>query len=125
MTILLQTVLSLALLTVGIYGVWEIRRWGTPAGQEQVSPRQRRIRGWGFFFLFAALALWLGGTSAPPPHTKAALVRALAYWMLVVLLVLPLIPLALLDAQENLRRAQEDRRRLRDTILGPRDADRP
>ena len=45
--------------------------------------------------------------------------------MLTALAALPLIPLALLDARENLRRALEDRRRLRDTLLHTEDTNRP
>ncbi|MBV9851744.1 MAG: hypothetical protein JO250_18905 [Armatimonadetes bacterium] len=125
MTALIQTALILGLLAAAAYGVWEVRRWGTPAGREQVSPRQCRIRAWGLFFLLAALALWLGGTYLPVPHTRRALARYIAYWMLVALAALPLIPLALLDARENLRRAREDRRRLRDAFLPPQDSGRP
>ena len=121
---LLRAVLVLALLLTTAYGGWEVRRWRTPAGREQVSALQRRLRAWGLFFLLAALALWLGGTFLPAPHTKGDLARALAYWMLVCLSVLPLIPLALLDARENLRRALEDRRRLRESLLSSGDADR-
>lgn len=125
MTTLLRPALVLALVAAAAYGIWEIRRWQTPAGREQVSLRQRRIRSWGLFFLITALALWLRGTYLPLPHSKQALAHYLAYWMLVSLAVLPLIPLALLDARENLRRAMEDRRRLRASLLTPGDADRP
>ena len=121
MTVLLQAVLILALIAVAAYGLWEIRRWETPAGRDQVSPRQRRIRAWGLFFLLATLALWLRGTALPRPHSRPALASYLAFWMLVALAALPLIPLALLDARENLRRALEDRRRLRREMLGGSD----
>ena len=123
MALLLQAALMLALAAVASYGVWEVRRWGTPAGQEQVPPRQRRIRASGLFFLLLALALWLRGTylPLPPPHHLHAAAHYIAYWILVALAALPLIPLALLDARENLRRALEDRRRLRDSLLRPDD----
>ncbi len=116
----LQAVLVIALLAVTAYGAWEVRRWGTTAGREQVSPRQRRIRAWGFAFLMAALALWLRGTALPlpPPHHAHAAARYIAYWMAIALLVLPLIPLALLDARENLRRALSERESLRREMLG-------
>ena len=125
MTAVLQAVLIVALLAAAAYGLWEIRRWQTPAGRETVSARQRRIRAWGLFFLLAALALWLGGTSLPLPRTRRALAHYLAYWMLVAFAVLPLIPLALLDARENLRRAQKERRELRAAFLPPSDTNAP
>ncbi len=118
MTVLLQGALMLALAAVAVYGVWEVRRWGTPLGQETISAKQHRIRALGLLFLLLALGLWLRGTYLPTPHTRLALAHYIGYWMGTALAVLPLLPLALLDARENLRRALEDRRRLRGTIIG-------
>lgn len=124
--LLLRAALTLALVAAIVYGAWEIRRWRTPAGQESVTPRQRRIRGWGLFFLLAVLGLWLGGTyrPVPPPLTRAstraekeAALRFLAYWTLTVCCAVPLVPLALLDTRENLRRLAEERKREKGELL--------
>lgn len=124
--LLLQAALTLALVAAAAYGAWEIRRWQTPAGQETVTPRQRRIRGWGLFFLLAALGLWLGGTYRPVPQPltrmstraeKKAALRFLAYWTLTVCCAVPLVPLALLDTRENLRRLTKERKREKSELL--------
>ena len=130
MTVLVQGALMLALAAAAAYGVWEVRRWGTPLGLETVSPRPRRLRARGLLFRLLVLGLWLRGTYLPTPrggHDRAsrlALAHYIGYWMGTALTVLPLIPLALLDARENVRRAQEERRRLRETIIGERTAPR-
>ena len=118
MTVLLQGALMLALAAVAAYGVWEVRRWGTPLGRETINARQHRLRALGLLFLLLALGLWLRGTYLPTPHTRLALARYIGYWLATALTALPLLPLALLDARENLRRALKDRRRLRESILG-------
>jgi hypothetical protein len=120
MTMLVQGGLMVALTAVVGYGIWEIHRWGTLLGRETVSPKQRLLRVLGLFFLLLVLALWLRGTYLPTPHTRPALVHYLGYWLGTALAVLPLLPLALLDARENLHRALEDRRRLRENVLGER-----
>ena len=84
-----------------------------------ITPKQKRLRGWGLFFLLGVLGLWLGGTYLPTPHDKKALISWIQYWMLTVLASLPLIPLALLDWRENLRLLAENRRRLFQETLGP------
>lgn len=120
----LRALLIVALLAVAGYGAWEVRRWQTPAGRELISPRQRRLRSWGLFFLLLTLGLWLGGTALPlPDHdtkTRAgreAALRFIGYWTVTALAALPLIPLALLDSRENLRRLADERRKLlRDTL---------
>lgn len=111
---LLRAALMLALLAVAGFGVWEVRRWAAPEFRDLISPKQRRLRLWGLFFLLAVLGLWLGGTYLPTPHTPHALIRWIQYWMLTVLAALPLIPLALLDRRENLRHLEESRRQLAD-----------
>jgi hypothetical protein len=122
MTILVQWGLMIALAAVVSYGIWEIHRWGTPLGRETVSPKQRLLRVLGLFFLLLVLALWLRGTYLPTPHTRLALARYLGYWLGTALAILPLLPLALLDARENLHRALEDRRHLRENVLGEKQA---
>ena len=118
---LLRAVLILALAAAALYGVWEVRRWGLPETQGTITPKQKRLRAWGLFFLLGVLGLWLGGTYLPTPHPgdKRALIGWIQYWMLTVLASLPLIPLALLDWRENLRLLAENRRRLFQETLGP------
>ena len=118
---LLRAALILALAAAAGYGVWEVRRWGLPETQSVITPKQKRLRVWGLFFLLVVLGLWLGGTYLPTPHPgdKRALIRWIQYWMLTVIASLPLIPLALLDWRENLRLLAENRRRLFQETLGP------
>ncbi len=125
---LLRAALVLVLLAVAGYGVWETRRWATPEGRDVISPKQRRLRLWGLFFLLAVLGLWLGGTYLPRPHNRAALIGWIQYWMLTTLAALPLIPLALLDWRENLRQLADSRKKLVLETLGslpPEPADPP
>ncbi len=116
--------LIVLLLAAAAYGVWEVRRWATPLGQETVSARQRSLRVWGLFFLLLALGLCLGWTYLPKPHTRQALIGYAQYIILICLSVLPLLPLALLDSRENLRRMAQSRRELLTQALG-HDADPP
>ena len=116
---LLRAALVLALIAVAGFGVWEVRRWSLPEFRDVISPKQRRLRLWGLFFLLAVLGLWLGGTSLPTPHTRQALIGWIQYWMLTVLAALPLIPLALLDWRENLRLLEANRKKLVQETLGP------
>ena len=112
----LQVILWLALPLALAYAVWEARRWRTPPMSEMISARQRRIRAWGLAFLLLTLALWLRGTYLPLPRTpartraqKLAVLHYLEHWTLTALCALPLLPLALLDSRENLRRLREER----------------
>lgn len=122
---ILRALLILALLAVSCYGAWEVRRWRTPDSRALISPRQRRLRIWGLFFLLLTLGLWLGGTRLPTPkhgaRTRAAreaALRYIGYWTVTSLAALPLIPLALLDSRENLRRLSDERRNLLQETLG-------
>ena len=124
MMLLPRLVLSVLLLAAAAYGVWEVRRWATPLGQETISPKQRRLRAWGLFFLLLALGLCLGWTFLPTPHTRQALIGYAQYIILICLSVLPLLPLALMDSRENLRRLAESRRDLLAQALG-RESDSP
>lgn len=119
----LRIALILLLIAAAAYGVWEVRRWATPLGQD-VSPKQRILRAWGLFFLLLALGLCLGWTYLPKPQTRPALIGYARYIILICLSVLPLLPLALMDWRENLRRLAESRRALLAEALG-RDADPP
>ncbi len=114
---LLRAALTLALLAAAGYGVWEIRRWALPG--TLITQKQKSLRLWGLFFLLVVLGLWLGGTWLPTPHTKPALIGWIQYWMLTIVLSLPLIPLALLDWRENLKLLAENRRRVFDETLAP------
>lgn len=118
---LLRAALILALAAAALYGIWEVRRWGLPETQGLITPKQKRLRGWGLFFLLGVLGLWLGGTYLPTPHPgdKRALISWIQYWMLTVVASLPLIPLALLDWRENLLLLTERRRLLFQETLGP------
>ena len=116
---LLRAALILALLAAALYGVWEVRRWALPETAGLITPKQKRLRVWGLFFLLCVLGLWLGGTYLPTPHNKRALIGWIQYWMLTVVASLPLIPLALLDWRENLRLLAERRRLLFQETLGP------
>ena len=111
-----------------IFGVVEIRKWVT--SPELISPKQRTIRALGFVFLLVSLGLWLNGTYIPPPQThnrpptravKEAAAYWLGYWGITFLTLVPLIPLALLDARENLRRASQLRRSILTEALAPSD----
>jgi hypothetical protein len=115
----LRVVLILALVAVVGFGIWEVRRWFTPEGREMISPRQRLLRLWGLFFLLATLGLCLGWTYLPIPQTRRQLVGYAQYIILICLAVLPLIPLALLDWRENLRRLAASRKKLLQETLGP------
>lgn len=123
-TLLPRLILIVLLLATAAYGVWEVRRWATPLGQETLSPKQRRLRAWGLFFLLLALSLCLGWTWLPKPHTRQALIGYAQYIILICLSVLPLLPLALLDSRENLRHLADSRRALLAEALG-RDAAPP
>lgn len=113
----LRIVLALGLVAVAAYGLWEVRRWGTPSGKETVSLRQRGYRSGGLILLLLILALWLHGTYLSTPHTPQATEQALLYWCSIAFLCLPLLALALLDARENIHRALQERRRLRETLF--------
>ena len=118
---LLRTALILALAATAGYGLWEIRRWSLPETQGLITPKQKKLRAWGLFFLLGVLGLWLGGTYLPTPHPgdKRALIGWIQYWMLTVILSLPLVPLALLDWRENLLLLAENRRKLFQETIGP------
>ena len=122
---LLRAALVLALVAAALYGVWEVRRWSLPETQGLITPKQKRLRVWGLFFLLSVLGLWLGGTYLPTPHPgntsedKRVLIGWIQYWMLTVVAALPLVPLALLDWRENLLLLAENRRKLFQETLGP------
>lgn len=109
---IVRGVLALALLLVAGYGVSEIRRWRRPATRNLLNARQRTLRAWGLFLLLLTLTLFLVGTFLPMPRTKLATLHALIFWTVTTLCAVPLIPLALLDARENLRRLMEGRQEL-------------
>ena len=117
---LLRVLLMLALLAAAGYGLWEIRRWSLPETEGLISPKQKKLRAWGLFFLLGVLGLWLGGTYLPTPHPgdKRALVHWGLYYMLTIVASLPLVPLALLDWRENLLRLAENRRKLLQETVG-------
>ena len=118
---LLRAALILALAVTAGYGIWEIRRWSSPETVGLITPKQKRLRAWGLFFLLSVLGLWLGGTYLPTPHPgdKRALIHWIQYWMLTVIVSLPLVPLALLDWRENLLLLAENRRKLFQETIGP------
>ncbi len=111
---IVRVVLALALLAVAGYGLSETRRWRRPATRDLVNARQRTLRAWGLALLLLTLTLFLVGTFLPTPRTKRATLHALIFWTATTLCAVPLIPLALLDARENLRRLMEGRRELAD-----------
>ena len=123
---IIRIILGAIMLAVLMFGAIEIRAWSTQP--DLISPKQRRIRGLGFVFLLLSLGLWLNGSfmQAPPTHqkplTRAAKVAAITwigYWGITFLTLVPIIPLALLDTRENLRRASEQRRNLLQEVLSP------
>ena len=118
---LLRILLILALFTAAGYGLWEVRRWSLPETEGLITPKQKKLRAWGLFFLVSVLGLWLGGTYLPTPHhgDKRALIGWIQYWMLTVIASLPLVPLALLDWRENLLLLAENRRKLFQETIGP------
>lgn len=115
----LRPLLIAALIAAAGYGVWEVRRWSRPETVGLITPKQKKLRAWGLFFLLGVLALWLGGTYLPTPGSKPALVRWGLYYMLTILVSLPLVPLALLDWRENLLLLAENRRKLLQETIGP------
>ena len=126
---MIRYVLMASIVIVVAYAIYEIRLWSLRP--DYVSLRQRRIRSLGLFFLLTALVLWIRATYVPVPvvhHThitraaQAAAVRWLTYYMLPFLAFLPLIPLALLDARENLKRASDERRKIRMEALAALDS---
>lgn len=119
----LRLAFILFLVAIAAYGVWEVRRWATPSGQD-VSPRQRTLRVWGLFFLLLTLGLCLGWTYLPKPQTRPELVGYARYIILICVSILPLLPLALMDWRENMRHMAESRRALMAETLG-RDTDPP
>ena len=118
-----RALLVLALAAAAGYGLWEVRRWSA-LDEGLITPKQKRLRVWGLFFLLGTLGLWLGGTYLPTPHPgntsedKRALIGWIQYWMLTVVAALPLVPLALLEWRENLLLLAENRRRLFQETLG-------
>jgi hypothetical protein len=116
---ILRPILVLMLLAVAGFGTWEVRRWRTSAWRDLISPRQHRLRAWGLFLLLLTLALWLGGTwlPNPPRHPRTrpereAALRYIGYWTVTAFCAVPLVPLALLDTRENLRRLSRERMQL-------------
>jgi hypothetical protein len=124
--------MSVRIILIGIiacviaYAVYEVRQWIVKP--DLISGKQRRIRALGFLFLLLSLGLWLNGTymQAPPTHhhnlTRAARIAAInwiGYWGITFLTLVPIIPLALLDARENLRRASKERRSILQEALAP------
>ena len=110
----LRWVLAIVLFVLSVYGVWEVRRWGTPLGRETISPKQRVYRVWGLLSLLLCLGLMLGATYFHLPHTHSvrAALPYMAYLTLTVISWVPLIPLALLDSRENLRLTLEARQKI-------------
>ena len=115
---ILRGVLALTLLAVVAYGTFEVRRWFRPATRDLINARQKRLRAWGLFFLLLSLTLYLIGTFFPTPRTKLQMLHMLIFWTATTLCALPLIPLALLDARENLRRLLTARQALAQERIG-------
>lgn len=118
---ILRALLAIAIVGILIYGVYEVRFWRTELGRTLVTGRQHVIRSLGLVLLLAGLGLWFGGTYIPVPqpkpgvHSRAARVAALRYieyWTLTLCVMLPLIPLAILDTRENLKKAAAERNKL-------------
>ena len=110
----------------------EVRNW--TAQPDLISGKQRRIRTLGFVFLVLSIGLWLYGSYLPAPPThqkpltyaaKVAAIRWIGYWAVTFLTLVPIIPLALLDARENLRRASELRRSILQEALTTSTSDKP
>jgi hypothetical protein len=124
---IIRALLAVAIVGIALYGVFELRFWTTPMGRSIVSRRQRGIRTIGLVLLLAGLGLWLRGTYIPVPqarpgvhHSRALRLQALRYvqyWTLTFCVLLPLIPLAILDTRENLRKALAERENLREERL--------
>lgn len=123
-----RIVLCAILIAVIAYAAFEVRLWSRKP--DLISANQRRIRGFGLFFLLLSLCLGLNGTYLRTPRThgrpvtRATRIEALkwiGYWTLTVVSLVPIIPLALLDARENLRRASEQRRSILQEALSTTD----
>ena len=116
-----RALLAVAVVAIVAYGVFEVRFWKSPIGLSMISARQRRIRGLGLSLLFLGLCFWLRGTYIPIPHPRPGTrlradreqaLRYIGYWTFTFCLMLPLIPLAILDTRENLRKAAQERQDL-------------
>jgi|GEM_PF-1083443 len=117
----IRALLAVAVIAVAAYGVFEVRFWSSKLGQSMISGRQRRIRGIGLILLFFGLCFWFRGTFIPIPHPTPGIrhrsdreqaLNYIGYWTFTFCLMLPLIPLAILDTRENLRKAAEERKQL-------------
>jgi hypothetical protein len=118
-----------AVVLVG-YAIYEFSGWARRGADLSLSAKQRRIRIAGFVLLLASIGLWYHGTYLPIPHKPAVaspiedktVARQAAdyvgYWMFTFLVLLPLVPLALLDARENFLSALAERRHLREEAVG-------
>ncbi|MGO8674018.1 MAG: hypothetical protein ACLQVD_21990 [Capsulimonadaceae bacterium] len=117
----IRILLIVCVAAVILFMIAEVRQWIRKP--DFISHRQRVLRSFGFGFLLAALGLWINGTTlADPlllrgrpltPELRKAALHWLSYWMVTFLTLVPLIPLALLDTRENLRRIRDERRRLK------------
>lgn len=123
---IVRIILVAIMVAVIAFAYFELRNWS--AQPDLISPKQRRIRSLGFVFLLLSLGLWLNGSymQAPPTHQKPltcaarlAAINWIGYWGLTFLTIVPIIPLALLDTRENLRRASEQRRSILQEALAP------
>ena len=119
----IRGLLALLLVVTTIFSAREIAGWSRPTQLSPMSPKQRSIRFYAIFLLFAVLCLGLGGTflTVPQTHGQAhnpaaqkAVLNYLSYWLLTGLLFLPIIPLSILDARQSLLRLEADRIQLRE-----------
>jgi len=120
------SLIAVALLLVA-YAFYEFRLWRTRGAELSISPRQRRIRVIGFVLLLIAIGLWYRGTYLAVPHFlpgmdkrlfKEQAANYLGYWMVTFIVLLPLIPLALLDTRENVLQVIAERRQIREDAFG-------
>lgn len=124
----IRNILVLILLVVTAWGACQVSLWNMPRQRRNFSKTQKRLRSIGLICLLGCLSLAIYGTFIPTPVVTAhkpnhsetmAIIRYFAYWSVTTLLIIPLIPLAILDSRDNLRQlaldAQElaeERRRL-------------
>ena len=131
----IRNILVFMFLVVTAWGASQAYLWNTPQHRRSFSSTQKRLRSIGLICLVVCLSLAIYGTFMPVPvvtarklsHSeKTAIIRYFGYWSVTALLIIPLIPLAILDSRDNLRQLALDAQELaeeRRRLLALQDSD--